>query len=373
MSKGNFACPTCGSHLTYVRRRDGKVYYRSKTGTYACRRCGFGQDNGVKPEFLGEMADRVRAECRETGTVAHCPVCGDAVPPTSGGDIACSRCGFFTHARGIAGYLKGGFLASLPPLREIRRGRPAADTQAPLPPPGLSSAPLSPAASLPFRKPLPATPASPALAINGHPLALKREAGVIWIVVEAPAVGFPFAGPEPYPIPAYETEFLATLDLTHPVTVAEAWKAVLTRAMIGQNDFLKEFPAKLDGLTPALVADLQAKRLLSRRALNQVRLAFLNERRPGTTTSLGYAAMAFELGLLDRLDEEIDAARAALIRLRQAEDDDDGIPPSGEEKQYYPVPVPAILPPVDEILISFDGGKTRWVFVASHPTPGGDE
>lgn len=291
-----------------------------------------------------------------------CPACGDAVTPTSGGDMICSRCGFFTHARGRAGFLREDFLASLPPFREIRRDQPAADTPAPLRPAATGEAS---AASR--------SPGCPALVINGRRLSLKREAGAIWVVVEAPAVGFPFAGPEPYPIPVYETEFLATLDLTHPVTVAEAWKAVLTRAMIGQNDFLKEFPAKLDGLTPAQVTDLQAKGLLSQRAQDRVRLAFRGEKLPGDTPNIGYAAMAFELGLLDRLDEEIDAARAALIRLRQAEDDDDGIPPSGEEKQYYPVPVPAILPPVDEILISFDGGKTRWVFVASHPTTGGDE
>jgi len=399
MSKGNFACPACGSTSTYVRKRDGKVccktcghgvkrrggpgavqhecplcrgkqvYYRSKTGTYACRRCGLGQDDGIKREYLAEMADRVRAECRETGTVAHCPVCGDAVPPTSGGDIACSRCGFFTHARGTAGDLKEGFLASLPPFREIRRGWPAADTQAPLPPPGLSSAPLSPAASLPFRKPLPATPASPALAINGHPLALKREAGAIWIIVEAPAAGFPFAGSSPYQIPVYEAEFLIDLDLTDPATVAEAWKTVLTRAKIGRDDFLKEFPAKLDGLTPAQVTDLQAKGLLSQRALDRVVLAFLNEKLPGTTPSIGYAAMFFEIGLLDRVDEELEAVRETLTRLQQ---DDDGIPVWTEEKQYRPVPVPDDLPPVEEVQLSFDGGKTKWVFVASHRVTDGE-
>lgn len=261
------------------------------------------------------------------------------------------------------------FLASLPPFREIRRGWPAADTQAPLPPPGLSSAPLSPAASLPFRKPLPATPASPALAINGHPLALKQEAGTIWVVVEAPDGGFPFAGPFPNQIPVYETEFLIDLDLTDPATVAEAWKLALTRAKIGRDDFLKEFPAKLDGLTPAQVTDLQAKGLLSQRALDRVVLAFLNEKLPGTTPSLGYAAMFFELGLLDRVDEELEAVRETLTRLQQ---DDDGIPVWTEEKQYRPVPVPDDLPPVEEVQLSFDGGKTRWVFVASHPVQDGE-
>ena len=399
MNNGTPVCPACGSTATYVRKRDGEiccktcghgvkrrggpeavqhecplcrskqVYYRSKTGTYACRRCGLGQNNGIKPEFLAEMADRVRAECRETGTVAHCPVCGDAVPPTRGGNIACSRCGFFTHARGTAGDLKDGFLASLPPFREIRRGRPAADTQAPLPPPGFSSAPLSPAASLPFRKPLPTAPASPALAINGHPLTLKREAGAIWIVVEAPDGGFPFAGSDPYLIPVYdETEFLKPIDLTSPVAVANAWKLVLIKAKIGVNDFLDEFPKTLDGLYPDQVAAMQAKGLLSQRALDRVLLAFRKEKLPGFTPSIGYAAMFFEIGLLDRLDEEIEAAQGALARLQQ---DDDDIPAEDEEKRYYPVPVPDDLPPVDEVRVSFDGGKTHWVFVASHLAEGG--
>ena len=379
MSKGNFACPACGSTSTYVRKGDGKVccktcghgvkrrggpgavqhecplcrskqvYCRSRSGTYACRRCGLGQDDGIKREYLAEMADRVRAECRETGTVAHCPVCGDAVPPTSGGDIACSRCGFFTHARGTAGDLKEGFLASLPPFREIRRDRPAADTRVPLPPA--------------------ATPASPTLTINGHPLALKQEAGTIWVVVEAPDGGFPFAGPGPCQIPVYESAFLIDLDLTDPAAVAEAWKTVLTRAKIGRDDFLKEFPAKLDGLTPAQVTDLQAKGLLSQRALDRVVLAFLNEKLPGTTPSIGYAAMFFEIGLLDRVDEELEAVRETLTRLQQ---DDDGIPVWTEEKQYRPVPVPDDLPPVEEVQLSFDGGKTRWVFVASHPVQDGE-
>ena len=373
MNNGTPVCPACGSTSTYVRKRDGEiccktcghgvkrrggpeavqhecplcrskqVYYRSKTGTYACRRCGLGQDNGIKPEFLAEMADRVRAECRETGTVAHCPVCGDAVPPTRGGNIACSRCGFFTHARGTAGDLKDGFLASLPPFREIRRGRPAADTRVPLPPA--------------------ATPASPTLTINGHPLALKQEAGTVWLVVEAPDGGFPFAGPFPYQIPVYEAEFLIDLDLPDPAAVAEAWKTVLTRAKIGRDDFLKEFPAKLDGLTPAQVAAMQAKGLLSQRALDRVLLAFRKEKLPGFTPSIGYAAMFFEIGLLDRLDEEIEAAQGALARLQQ---DDDDIPAEDEEKRYYPVPVPDDLPPVDEVRVSFDGGETHWVFVASH-------
>lgn len=378
MNNGTPVCPACGSTSTYVRKRDGEiccktcghgvkrrggpgavqhecplcrskqVYCRSRSGTYACRRCGLGQDNGIKPEFLAEMADRVRAECRETGTVAHCPVCGDAVPPTRGGNIACSRCGFFTHARGTAGDLKDGFLASLPPFREIRRGRPAADTRVPLPPA--------------------ATPASPTLTINGHPLALKQEAGTVWLVVEAPDGGFPFAGPFPYQIPVYEAEFLIDLDLHDPAAVAEAWKTVLTRAKIGRDDFLKEFPAKLDGLTPAQVTDLQAKGMLSQRALDQVLLAFLNEKLPGTTPSIGYAAMFFEIGLLDRLDEELEAVRETLTRLQQ---DDDGIPVWTEEKQYRPVPVPDDLPPVDEVRVSFDGGKTHWVFVASHLAEGG--
>ncbi len=324
MNNGTPVCPACGSTSTYVRKQDGKV---------CCKSCG----HGVK---------------RRAGAVQHeCPLCRSkqVYYRSKTGEYACRRCGFFTHARGTAGDLKEGFLASLPPFREIRRGRPAADTRVPLPPA--------------------ATPASPTLTINGHPLALKQEAGTVWLVVEAPDGGFPFAGPFPYQIPVYEAEFLIDLDLPDPAAVAEAWKTVLTRAKIGRDDFLKEFPAKLDGLTPAQVTDLQAKGLLSQRALDRVLIAFREEKLPGDTSNVGYAAMLFEIGLLDRLDEELEAVRETLTRLQQ--EDEDGIPAGSEEKRYHPVPVPEDLPPVEAITVSFDGGKTRWVFVASHLAEGG--
>jgi predicted RNA-binding Zn-ribbon protein involved in translation (DUF1610 family) len=324
MNNGTPVCPACGSTSTYVRKQDGKV---------CCKSCG----HGVK---------------RRAGAVQHeCPLCRSkqVYYRSKTGEYACRRCGFFTHARGTAGDLKEGFLASLPPFREIRRGRPAADTRVPLPPA--------------------ATPASPTLTINGHPLALKQEAGTVWLVVEAPGGGFPFAGPFPYQIPVYEAEFLIDLDLPDPAAVAEAWKTVLTRAKIGRDDFLKEFPAKLDGLTPAQVTDLQAKGLLSQRALDRVLIAFREEKLPGDTSNVGYAAMLFEIGLLDRVDEELAAVRDALARLQQ--EDEDGIPAGSEEKRYHPVPVPEDLPPVEAITVSFDGGKTRWVFVASHLAEGG--
>jgi hypothetical protein len=310
-----------------------------------------------------------------------CPACGwPVIEKLLDGQFTCTRCGFSPERR----ILRPAFLKKLPPFREILRDRPAADTPTPPPsmrarPPGFLSAfrrppvpqapPVCSSAPLPPCPIRPESPSGPALAINGHPLALKQEAGTIWVVLEAPDGGFPFAGPFPNQIPVYKAEFLIDLDLTDPATVAEAWKLALTRAKIGRDDFLKEFPAKLDGLTPAQVTDLQAKGLLSQRALDRVVLAFLNEKLPGTTPSIGYAAMFFELGLLDRVDEELEAVRETLTRLQQ---DEDGIPVWTEEKRYRPVPVPDDLPPVEAITVSFDGGKTRWVFVASHPVPDGE-
>ena len=63
-------------------------------------------------------------------------------------------------------------------------------------------------------------------------------------------------------------------------------------------------------------------------------------------------------GLLDRLDEELEAVRETLTRLQQ---DDDGIPVWTEEKQYRPVPVPDDLanpapvpPPFDLFSTTYD-------------------
>jgi hypothetical protein len=110
---------------------------------------------------------------------------------------------------------------------------------------------------------------------------------------------------------------------------------------------------------------MQAAGLLSPKAREKVLLAFREKTLPGHTPSIDYAAMAFEIGLLDRLDEEIGAVRATQTHLQLDDGDDDEIPPGGEENLYYPVPVPDDLPPVDEVQISFDGGKTVWGFVAS--------
>ena len=366
-------CPACGSPSTYVRKRDGElccktcghgvkhrggpeavqhecplcrskqVYLRTTTQKYACRRCGLGQDGGIKPEYLAEMAERVRTDYRGTRTMPPCPICGGALAPLRGDNVAlCSTCGFNT---GLHPALRPSFLAALPPFREIRRDPPSADLPASRPPRG------------------------PVLVINGRRLSLKREAGAIWVVVDPPAAGFPFAGPGPYPIPIYDTDQYSDFDSTDPLliypeTVAEAWKRVLTRAKIGRDNFLEEFPGKLDGLTPAQMTAMQAAGLLSPKAREKVLLAFREETLPGPTTSIDYAAMAFEIGLLDRLDEEIEAVRVAMTQIQQA-DDDDEIPPGGEENLYYSVPVPDDLPPVDEVQISFDGGKTVWGFVAS--------
>ena len=98
MNNGTPVCPACGSTSTYVRKQDGKV---------CCKSCG----HGVK---------------RRAGAVQHeCPLCRSkqVYYRSKTGEYACRRCGFFTHARGTAGDLKEGFLASLPPFREIRRGR----------------------------------------------------------------------------------------------------------------------------------------------------------------------------------------------------------------------------------------------------------
>jgi predicted RNA-binding Zn-ribbon protein involved in translation (DUF1610 family) len=92
MNNGTPVCPACGSTSTYVRKQDGKV---------CCKSCG----HGVK---------------RRAGAVQHeCPLCRSkqVYYRSKTGEYACRRCGFFTHARGTAGDLKEGFLASLPPFR----------------------------------------------------------------------------------------------------------------------------------------------------------------------------------------------------------------------------------------------------------------
>jgi hypothetical protein len=322
------------------------VYLRTTTQKYACRRCGLGQDSGIKGEYLAEMADRVRAEYRETGTVAHCPVCGDAVTPTSGGDMICSRCGFFTHARGRAGFLREDFLASLPPFREIRRGQPAADTPASW------------------------SPGGPTLVINGRRLSLKREAGMVWVVVETSAEGNPVS----YQIPVYDANPSSGIDLTDPGFVARTWRLVLARAAAGEEAFWEELPKRFNGMTREVIVSLKKAGLLSQDARETVLAAFRHTMTLRDTPDIGYTAMLFEIGVLDDLEAEQVAVIPLTKRpLTPPAEDDDGIPPGGEENLYYSVPVPDDLPPVDEIQISFDGGKTVWVFVASRPVPGDDE
>ena len=371
-------CPACGSPSTYVRKRDGElccktcghgvkhrggpeavqhecplcrskqVYLRTTTQKYACRRCGLGQDGGIKPEYLAEMAERVRTDYRGTRTMPPCPICGGTLAPLRGDNVAlCSSCGFNT---GLHPALRPSFLAALPPFREIRRDPPSADLPASRPPRG------------------------PVLVINGRRLSLKREAGAIWVVVEAPAAGgFLFTGSSPYLIPICASGSLEAFDHMDPAVIARLWNWVLVQARTGRDDLLGEFPVRLDGMTPAQMTALQASGLLAPKAHEKLLVAFRNETFPADPLPIGYAAMLFEIGLLDRLDEEIGAVRVAMTQIQQADDDDDEIPPGGEENLYYPVPVPDDLPPVDEVQISFDGGKTVWVFVASRPVPGDDE
>lgn len=369
MSKGNFACPACGSLLTYVRKRDGaiccktcghgikrrggpgavqhecplcrskQVYYRTKDGTYACRRCGLGQDDGIKDEYLAEIAERVRVEYRETRTAPPCPVCGGPLAPLQGDNVLlCSTCGFNT---GLHPAIRPTFFASLPPFREIRKGVPATLPQIP----------------------------SPHLVINGRRISLKQEAGMVWVVVEALADG----SPVPYPIPVYDANPPSGIDLTDPGFVARAWRLVLARAAAGEEAFWEELPKRFNGMTREMIVSLKTAGLLSPDVRETVLAAFRQTMSPRDTPDIGYAAMLFEIGVLDDLEGEQVAVIPLAKRSFALPADDDEIPPGGEEKRYYPVPVPDDLPPVDEIQISFDGGKTVWVFVASRLVPGDDE
>lgn len=358
------ACPECGSTATYVKKRDGglsckacghrvrkhattqhecplcrskQVYLRGRDGMYACRRCGLGQNRGVKPAYLAEMAELVRTEYQATRSVRPCPICGGVLTrPQGDNPFHCLNCGFDT---GLHSTLRADFLAALPPFREIRRDATVQEEGS--------------------------------LTIHGRFFSLKLEAGTIWLVVAG--VQSPFAGPGPYQIPVYDAAHHADLDLTDPATVADAWRLVLIRAETGRDDFEQEFPRKLDGLTPAQMTALQAAGLLAPKAREKVLLAFRGDTLPGDTTSIGYTAMLFELGLLDRVDEEYAAAQPFTVRPPPVEDDYDGFPAWAEGKRYLPIPVPEGLPPVEEIAVSFDGGKTHWIFVASHRVPGGDE
>lgn len=359
-------CPACGSPSTYVRKRDGElccktcghgvkhrggpeavqhecplcqskqVFFRTNDGTYARRRCGLGQDRGIKGEYLAEMAERVRMEYRETRTAPPCPVCGGSLSLPQGDNVLlCSTCGFNT---GLHPALRPSFLASLPPFREIRRGQPAADTPASW------------------------SPGGPTLVINGRRLSLKREAGMVWVVVKTSAEGNPVS----YQIPVYDANPSSGIDLTDPGFVARTWRLVLARAAAGEEAFWEELPKRFTGMTREVIVSLKKAGLLSQDARETVLAAFRHTMTLRDTPDIGYTAMLFEIGVLDDLEAEQVAVIPLTKRpLTPPAEDDDGIPPGGEENLYYPVPVPDDLPPVDEVQISFDGGKTVWVFVAS--------
>lgn len=209
--------------------------------------------------------------------------------------------------------------------------------------------------------------------INSQRLSLKREAGMVWVVVKAPAGG----NPVPYQIPVYDANPSSDIDLTNPVFVARTWRRVLARAAAGEEAFWEELPKRFNGMTREVIVSLKKAGLLSQDVRETVLAPFRQTMCPRDTPDVGYTAMLFEIGVLDNLEDEqmavIQLTKRPLTPPAPADDNDDGLPPGGEENLYYPVPVTDDLPPVDEVQISFDGGKTVWVFVASHPVPGGDE
>lgn len=299
-------CPLCGSKQVYLRRRDG---------TYACRRCGFGQPAGIKPGYLDDMAALAKTEFKETGNVKCCPVCGRfLIEKLLDGGFTCPKCGFSPDRP----LLNPAFIAALPPFREIR---PVKEDDH-----------------------LPPTP----LTIHGRSISLVREDGTIWVIVTGGSG--PIAGPEPYRIPVYRvTPTSDALTLSDPQTVAEAWAYILLAGRTGRDEFLREFPDRFGGLTPEQVTTLAASGMLDLAALKQVLRSFWGDVPPAEIPCVGYAVMLFELGLLDRVDEELQSVYDEYWKPKTTLEDDGGN-----------------QPPAPEIQISFDGGKTRWVYVASH-------
>lgn len=313
-------CPLC---------RSRQVYYRSKSDTYACRRCGLGQDAGIKPEYLQEVADWATSEQENGEQVNTCPICGEVViNHLKSGSFACLKCGF-----------NSGKPTNLYPVFLQTLQFPAA-TESPAP----------------SQEPPVTNPTT--ININGRQLSLIQEAGVIYLIVDGPAPLF--APPRPYMIPVEDYMISEEGDLandkpftgdylSNPKNIARAWKRILISAITGKDAFVTEFTEKFDGMTPDQMTALQHQGLLSDKARDRVMLAFREDIVPPDMVSIGYAAMIFELGLLDDLNEEYQFAMTYI----------ENIPDT-------PVlPEKPLTPPVDQISVSFDGGKTVWIYTAS--------
>jgi ribosomal protein L37AE/L43A len=348
-------CPSCGSINVYVRQRDGGITcktcghgkkradngikhecplcrsrrtYALRSGGYACRRCGFGQQGGINPAYSTEVTQIAHREYRKTGTAPACPVCGQRMKADVDHSLMCATCGL-----GTPYWPNRAYLDSLPEFKSL--GVPEH---------------IPPAAT-----PLPPSDAPTPVRIGDLTLALNRQSDAIWLRLKLPeGQKSPFDGLTGTMIPAYPADLYPEMACDAPEVVAAAWQDILVKAKLAWDQFGTEFARAFNGITPEQALGLIGSKMMDAGKVHDTYLVqFRSDVTAVDTPSIAYAVLLYEMGwIAGDIDHELEAVLQYLAAHAQAAPE--------------PEPVQE-APPVPELILSLDGGKTFWTYTPGHP------